>query len=96
MSPVGSVAHAILAVDAAASVRADLAGLSTGIRRTLLVGIHDALFERTAQFEQLLVLETGKPLVDCRTEVARALTTWSASAEEVAHQHGETVPLDLQ
>ena len=96
LSPVGTAAQASLAVDAAASVRAELAGLSTGIRRTLLVGIHDALAERTAEFEQLLVLETGKPLVDCRTEVARALTTWSASVEEVAHQHGETVPLDLQ
>jgi acyl-CoA reductase-like NAD-dependent aldehyde dehydrogenase len=95
-SPVGTVQHAVSAVDAADSVRAELAGLSTGSRRTLLIGIHDALAERTAEFEQLLVLETGKPLVDCRTEVARALTTWSASAEEVAHQHGETVPLDLQ
>lgn len=96
LSPVGTVQHAVQAVDAAHSVRAELAGLSTGSRRALLIGIHDALAERTADFEQLLVLETGKPLVDCRTEVARALTTWSASAEEVAHQHGETVPLDLQ
>ena len=95
-SPVGSTEHARLAVEAAASVRAELAGLSAGIRRTLLSDIHDALADRTAEFEQLLVLETGKPLVDCRTEVARALTTWSASAEEVAHLHGETVPLDLQ
>ena len=96
LAPVGTTAQALLAVDAAAAVRAELAGLSAGIRRTLLIGIHDALAERTGAFEQLLVLETGKPLVDCRTEVARALTTWSASAEEVAHQHGETVPLDLQ
>ncbi|MDJ0349259.1 aldehyde dehydrogenase family protein [Cryobacterium sp. PH29-G1] len=95
-APVGTVQHAELAVDAAASARAELAGLSTGARRQLLIGIHDALAEHTAEIEQLLVLETGKPLVDCRTEVARALTTWSASAEEVAHQHGETVPLDLQ
>ncbi|SEN21700.1 MULTISPECIES: aldehyde dehydrogenase family protein [Cryobacterium] len=95
-APVGTAAQAALAVDAAAAVRAELAGLSTGIRRTLLIAIHDALAERSADFEQLLVLETGKPLTDCRTEVARALTTWSASAEEVAHLHGETVPLDLQ
>jgi len=29
-------------------------------------------------------------------ELSRTLFTWSASAEEVAHLHGETVPLDLQ
>ena len=47
------------------------------------------------EFEQLLVLETGKPLVDCRAEVDRTLLTLQTSAEEVARLHGETVPLDL-
>jgi len=46
-------------------------------------------------FEKLLVAETGKPLVDCRGEVARTIVTWQASAEEVSRLHGETVPLDL-
>ena len=41
------------------------------------------------------MLETGKPLVDCRTEVDRTLLTLQTSAEEVARLHGETVPLDL-
>ena len=27
--------------------------------------------------------ETGKPLVDCRVEVARTLSTWEAAADEV-------------
>lgn len=96
LAPVGTVHHAERAIEAAASVRRELADLSTGIRRALLMSIHDALAGRSSEFEQLLVLETGKPLTDCRVEVARALTTWLASAEEVAHQHGETVPLDLQ
>ena len=48
-----------------------------------------------ASFEQLLVLETGKPLVDCRVEVDRTLLTLTTAAEEVARLHGETVPLDL-
>ncbi|MEU1687826.1 aldehyde dehydrogenase family protein [Micromonospora sp. NPDC005707] len=41
------------------------------------------------------MLETGKPLVDCRTEVARTLVTLETAAEEVVRLHGETVPLDL-
>ena len=58
-------------------------------------GAHRALAERRTEVEQLLVLETGKPLVDCRTEVDRTLLTLQTSAEEVARLHGETVPLDL-
>ena len=46
-------------------------------------------------FVDLLVLETGKPFVDCRVEVERTLLTLETSAEEVARLHGETVPLDL-
>ena len=54
-----------------------------------------ALAERRDEVEQLLVLETGKPLVDCRVEVDRTLLTLLTAAEEVARLHGETVPLDL-
>ena len=65
------------------------------MRRAALTGAHDALAARRTEFEQLLVLETGKPLVDCRIEVDRTLLTLHTSAEEVARLHGETVPLDL-
>ncbi|HEX9225276.1 MAG TPA: aldehyde dehydrogenase family protein, partial [Arthrobacter sp.] len=95
-SPVGSVDHARRALDAAAAVRSEMAALSTGARRALLMAIHSALDEHGPELIELLILETGKPRVDCTTELARSLTTWAASAEEVAHTHGETVPLDLQ
>lgn len=95
-SPVGSVDHARHALDAAAAVRSEMAALSTGARRALLMAIHSTLAEHGPELIELLILETGKPRVDCNTELARSLTTWAASAEEVAHTHGETVPLDLQ
>lgn len=95
-SPVGSVEHARRAMDAAADVRSEMAALSTGARRALLMAIHDALAAHGPELIELLILETGKPRIDCNTELARSLTTWAASAEEVAHTHGETVPLDLQ
>jgi acyl-CoA reductase-like NAD-dependent aldehyde dehydrogenase len=95
-SPVGSVDHARRAMDAAAAVRSEMAALSTGARRALLMAIHSALAEHGPELVELLILETGKPRVDCNAELARSLTTWAASAEEVAHTHGETVPLDLQ
>uniref|UniRef100_UPI0019638B06 aldehyde dehydrogenase family protein n=1 Tax=Nonomuraea lactucae TaxID=2249762 RepID=UPI0019638B06 len=72
-----------------------MAALPSHARRTALTGARDALAARREEFEHLLVLETGKPLADCRVEVARTLVTLGAAAEEVARLHGETVPLDL-
>ncbi|WP_051476735.1 aldehyde dehydrogenase family protein [Arthrobacter sp. Br18] len=95
-SPVGHVDHALTALSASEDIKGEVAALSAGRKRAVLLAVRDALAERQAAFEELLVLETGKPLVDCRTEVARTLTTWAAAAEAVAHTHGETVPLDLQ
>ena len=40
-------------------------------------------------------METGKPLVDCKIEVARSLLTLVTAAEEVSKLHGETVPMDV-
>ena len=59
--------------------------------------MHSAVdgLRRDGLFDRLLVLETGKPLVDCRVEIDRTLLTLLTAAEEVARLHGETVPLDL-
>lgn len=94
-APVGSPAQARQALDAAVAVRSEVAALPSHVRRAVLAGVRTAIAERREEFERLLVLETGKPLVDCRVEVARTLLTWEASAEEVSRLHGETVPLDL-
>ena len=77
------------------ALRDTVGRLPSHVRRAALCGAHRALAERRTEVEQLLVLETGKPLVDCRTEVDRTLLTLQTSAEEVARLHGETVPLDL-
>jgi acyl-CoA reductase-like NAD-dependent aldehyde dehydrogenase len=93
--PVGTVADAGAALEAALAVRAEVAALPSRVRRDVLLATRDALAARRGELEQLLVLETGKPLVDCRVEVDRTLVTLAAAAEEVARLHGETVPLDL-
>jgi len=94
-APVGDAALAARALEEALAVAPAMAALPSHARRAALLGAHDALAERRAEFERLLVLETGKPLVDCRVEVARTLVTLTTAAEEVARSHGETVPLDL-
>ncbi|MBN9745971.1 aldehyde dehydrogenase [Amycolatopsis sp. A1MSW2902] len=94
-APVGTAALASRAVDEAVAVAREVASLPSRTRRTLLNDVASAVRERRAELEQLLVLETGKPLVDCQVEVARTIVTWEAAAEEVSRLHGETVPLDL-
>ena len=94
-APVGDAATAGRALDHAVALRDAVGRLPSHVRRAALSGAHRALAARRTEVEQLLVLETGKPLVDCRTEVDRTLLTLQTSAEEVARLHGETVPLDL-
>lgn len=94
-APVGDADLARCALDEALAVRREVAGLASHVRRRALQTAHDAIALRRGDFERLLVAETGKPLVDCRVEVARTLLTLQTAAEEVARLHGETVPLDL-
>ncbi|MFR9778417.1 aldehyde dehydrogenase family protein [Micromonospora sp. MS34] len=95
VAPVGDAELARTALDAAVANVDTVARLSSHVRRAALLHTRDALAAQREEFELLLVLETGKPLVDCRTEVARTLVTLETAAEEVARLHGETVPLDL-
>lgn len=94
-APLGDAALASQAVSYAVGLRGRVGDLPSHVRRRALVAAHDAIAARRDEFESLLVLETGKPLVDCRVEVDRALLTLTTAAEEVARLHGETVPLDL-
>lgn len=95
-APVGTVAHAGAALAAGVDVTRVAGKLTSATRKAILLAVERALAERQEEFVDLLVAETGKTITDCRTEAARALFTWSSAADEVAHLHGETVPLDMQ
>ncbi|MEV6755246.1 aldehyde dehydrogenase family protein [Streptomyces sp. NPDC051214] len=95
-APIGDADLAARAVEHAATVRVQVAELPAGVRRQVLAGVAGTLAEAVPELVDLLVLETGKPRVDCQVEMARAVATWQSAADEVAHLHGETVPLDLQ
>lgn len=94
-APVGDVELARAALENALSVRETVGRLPSYLRRKVLQSVHSAVLASRDAFVDLLVLETGKPLVDCRVEIDRTLLTLETSAEEVARLHGETVPLDL-
>ncbi|HEU4946307.1 MAG TPA: aldehyde dehydrogenase family protein [Kribbella sp.] len=94
-APVGDVSLAAQALDLAVAARGPVGRLPSHVRRAALQATYDAVADQRDAFVDLLVLETGKPLLDCRVEVDRTLLTLQTSAEEVARLHGETVPLDL-
>lgn len=94
-APEGSAALATSAIDAALAARLEVESVPAYARREVCLHVAAAVDAARAALEQLLVLETGKPLVDCRVEVDRTVHTWRAAAEEVGRIHGETVPLDV-
>jgi len=94
-APEGSAEHVDAALRAATRARDAVARLRSGVRRAILADIAGIVAENRDALVDLLVLETGKPIVDCRVEVDRTILTWSLAAEEPARLHGETVPLDL-
>ncbi|PRZ44184.1 acyl-CoA reductase-like NAD-dependent aldehyde dehydrogenase [Antricoccus suffuscus] len=94
-TPVGNARLAKEAVEQAVSIRAEMAAMPSHARRKALMDTYDDIAARADEIEQILVLETGKPLVDCKVEVARTLLTLQTAAEEISKLHGETVPLDV-
>ena len=94
-APHGNEALARQAAEHAATLRHPVAKLPSQVRRRVLGGVTTALEAVAREMEDLLILERGKPRADCRTEVVRAMGTWQTAADEVAHMHGQTVPLDL-
>ena len=75
-APVGDAAQAVSALDAAWAVRGAVGRLTAGQRMSALRQVADLVTAKTALLVDLLVLETGKPRVDCTTEVARTALTW--------------------
>ncbi|HEY1640855.1 MAG TPA: aldehyde dehydrogenase family protein [Streptosporangiaceae bacterium] len=94
-APVGTPELARAAVDAAVAARPAMAGMPAHARRAALAAVGDQLRRHRDDLVDLLVLETGKPLGDCRAEADRAILTVQAATEEVGRIHGETVALDM-
>ncbi|WP_213085617.1 aldehyde dehydrogenase family protein [Streptomyces alboniger] len=95
-APVGDAALARQAVEHAAQLRRTVGALPAHTRRQVLADVATALTDELPGLVDQLVLETGKPRVDCDIEMLRTVATWQAAADEVGHLHGETVPLDVQ
>ncbi len=77
-------------VDGAAAMRQ----LSSHARAAILQKTAHALQSRQEELARTMTAEAGKPLIDARREVGRAIQTCSIAAEEAKRIGGEVVPLD--
>lgn len=89
---VGGAVHARLAVDAAAGALAR--PFDVPARSRVLGAVARAVADRSEEFAQAIVAETGKPVTAARGEVGRAVETLTWAAEEAKRITGEVVALD--
>ena len=63
-------------------------------RAVILHRVAAAIEHRKAEFAESIVAEAGKPITLAEGEVARAVATFTAAAEEARHTPGEVLDLD--
>jgi acyl-CoA reductase-like NAD-dependent aldehyde dehydrogenase len=89
-----SIADAQAAVRAAEAAWREWRHRPAHERSQILDRIAQAMADRAEDLACQMTAETGKPLTEARTEVARSLSTMRISAEEAKRIAGEMVPMD--
>ena len=87
-------AEAESAAAAAVSGFHSMRRLSSHARSSALTTLASLLTTRQEEFAATITSESGKPIVDSRREVNRAIQTFRVAAEEAKRIPGEVVPLD--
>jgi glyceraldehyde-3-phosphate dehydrogenase (NADP+) len=59
-------------------------------RAEILSNIMDRVQKRSEEFARTIALEAGKPIIDARAEVERAIGTFQIAAEESKRMRGNT------
>jgi succinyl-CoA reductase len=91
---VASREEASAAVDAAAAVEESWGTTAIHERARLLRALSDRLAADRAGLAHLIAQEVGKPIVDSRVEVGRAVGVYQLAADEARHLTGESFPAD--
>jgi acyl-CoA reductase-like NAD-dependent aldehyde dehydrogenase len=92
----GSKEHAEAALRAAVKAFGTTRRLPAFERQRVLRRVAQTIAERKQEFARTIALEAGKPLRAARTEVDRAVFTFTVAAEESTRIYGEYLPLDWQ
>ena len=82
------------AIQKAEDIRQEMQNLSSYKRYTALMYISNTLNERIDEFAELLCLESGKPMIYSKGEIARSVETFKIAAEESKRLPGEVMSLD--
>jgi acyl-CoA reductase-like NAD-dependent aldehyde dehydrogenase len=88
--------HAEAAIAAAVKAFGTTRRLPAFERQRVLRRVAENIGERKEEFARTLAQEAGKPIKAARTEVGRAIFTFSVAAEESTRIYGEYLPLDWQ
>ncbi len=93
-APLASADEARAAVDAAADAEDRWAEVPGHERARLLRALASRLESDRETMARLIASEVGKPIVDARVEVDRAVGVYRLAAEEIRHLGGESFPAD--
>ena len=88
--------HAEAAIAAAVKAFGTTRRLPAFERQRVLRRVAQSIGERKEEFARTLSQEAGKPIKAARTEVERAIFTFTVAAEESTRIYGEVLPLDWQ
>ena len=88
--------HAEAAIAAAVKAFGTTRRLPAFERQRVLKRVAQGIAERKEEFARMVALEAGKPIKAARTEVERAVFTFTVAAEESTRGYGEYLPLDWQ
>jgi acyl-CoA reductase-like NAD-dependent aldehyde dehydrogenase len=91
-----SRAHAEAAIAASAKAFSTTRRLPAFERQRVLRRVAENITERKEEFARTMTLEAGKPIKASRSEVDRAIFTFTVAAEESTRIYGEYLPLDWQ
>ena len=88
--------HAEAAIAAAVKAFGTTRRLPAFERQRVLRRVAEGITKRKEEFSRTLCQEAGKPIKAARTEVERAVFTFTVAAEESTRIYGEYLPLDWQ
>jgi acyl-CoA reductase-like NAD-dependent aldehyde dehydrogenase len=92
----GTRVHAEAAIAASVKAFGTTRRLPAFERQRVLRRVVEGLTQRKEEFARTMAQEAGKPIKASRTEVDRAIFTFSVAAEESTRIYGEYLPLDWQ
>src|ERR1700740_2120661 len=88
--------HAEAAIAAAVKAFGTTRRLPAFERQRVLRRVAEGIAQRKEEFARTLCQEAGKPIKAARTEVERAIFTFTVAAEERTRIYGDYLPVDSQ